>query len=166
MTIQERDVAEDAWDLPAPFRVSVRAEPQDVDAFNHVNNAVYLRWLEEAAWAHSESLGLSQERCVALDRGMVAARTEVIYVRPAQAGDALVVGTWIISNDGRLSSDRRYHVVRPSDGATIARARTRFVCVALSTGAPARPPAEFSVYVPIPDVQTALSDAPWKEWPA
>lgn len=153
-----------AWDLPEPFTMAREVRADDVDAFGHVNNAVYLTWLEAAAWAHSEALGVSQADCVALDRGMVAARTDIIYAASARAGDALMVGTWTVTPNPRLYSDRRYQIVRPADGVTVTRARTRFVSAVLSTGKPSRPPPQFAVYDARPDVVAALENAPWKGW--
>lgn len=53
-----------AWDLPAAFIHSVSTLASDIDAYGHVNNSVYLRWLDQAAWAHSAALGVSAEHCV------------------------------------------------------------------------------------------------------
>lgn len=149
------------WDLPKPFIHPLTAQDGDIDGFGHVNNAVYLRWLVEAAWAHSEALGLSEARCVELDRGMVVRRHEIEYLRSARAGEDLRVGTWIVSNDARLTSDRRYQLVRPADGATLVRGHTRFVCIALSSGAPARMPPEFAAYAVDPDIAVANENNPW-----
>ena len=38
---------------------------------------------------------------------------------------------------------RRYQIVRESDGRTLLRGRTRWVCVALDSGKPRRMPPEF-----------------------
>jgi acyl-CoA thioester hydrolase len=52
-----------AWDLPAAFIHTVSALASDVDAQGHVNNPVYLRWLDQTAWGHSAALGVSAEHC-------------------------------------------------------------------------------------------------------
>ena len=49
------------WDLPAPHTVDVVVEATDIDGLQHTNNAVYVKWCERVAWAHSESLGLDLE---------------------------------------------------------------------------------------------------------
>ncbi len=152
-----------AWALPAPFMHTVCAAAADVDGFSHVNNAVYVRWLGEAAWAHSVALGLSEQDCQTLDRGMVVRHTEIAYRAAAHAGDEVTIGTWILSNDGRLRSDRAFQLRRAGDGVEVARARMRFVCVTLSTGAPARMPEAFArAYRPEPEVLTALDATPWR----
>src|ERR1700682_4434149 len=60
------------FDHPAPHVVELAVQPEDIDAYEHVNNAVYLTWLDRAAWSHSAALGVPRERCVALRRGMAA----------------------------------------------------------------------------------------------
>ena len=47
------------WDYPQPFILPVMPQAGDIDGLNHTNNAVYVRWCEQAGWAHSEGLGLS-----------------------------------------------------------------------------------------------------------
>ncbi|MCM2331173.1 MAG: acyl-CoA thioesterase, partial [Pseudomonas sagittaria] len=47
------------WELPAPFVLAIEVGAEHIDALGHANNAVYVGWLEQCAWAHSQSLGLS-----------------------------------------------------------------------------------------------------------
>jgi len=79
------------WDFPNPHVVTLEVLADDIDAYNHVNNAVYLSWLDEAAWSHSAALGLSLEKCLEMRRGMAAHHTEIDYVRAAVLGDANLV---------------------------------------------------------------------------
>ncbi len=145
------------WDLPAPFVHRVTAGPGDVDTYGHVNNAVYLRWLDQAAWAHSTELGVDEAACVALRRGMVVWRSQLNYVAAAYAGDALEVGTWLVRADGRLRVDRRFQVRRQGDGRTLLRGLIHYVCMDLDSGRPRRMPAQFArSYRPLDDVVAAL----------
>ncbi|MDR5867170.1 acyl-CoA thioesterase [Halomonas koreensis] len=132
-----------SWDLPEPFVIEIEVEAAHIDAFGHANNAEYLRWVERASWAHSASLGLTLERYRALDRAMAVHRHELDYLAPALEGDRLRLATWIVACDGRLSLTRRFQLRRPADGATLLRARTRFACIALSSGRPRRLPEAF-----------------------
>lgn len=132
-----------SWDLPEPFVIEIEVEAAHIDAFGHANNAEYLRWVERASWAHSASLGLTLERYRALDRAMAVHRHELDYLAPAHEGDRLRLATWIVACDGRLSLTRRFQLRRPADGATLLRARTRFACIALSSGRPRRLPEAF-----------------------
>ena len=76
-----------SWEFPRPHVVELEVATGDIDAYDHVNNSVYLKWFDEAAWSHSATLGISVEQCVAMRRGMAAHRTEVDYLRAAVLGD-------------------------------------------------------------------------------
>jgi acyl-CoA thioester hydrolase len=139
------------FDHPQPHVVGLAVEPADIDAYQHVNNAVYLTWFDHAAWSHSAALGVPLERCIALRRGMAALRTEIDYLLAAVRGDAVQVATWIARSDGRLRCERRFQVVRPADGRTLARAMTEYVCINLDSGRAARMPQLFArAYVVTP----------------
>ena len=124
--------------------IELEVEAPDIDAYDHVNNAVYLTWLDRAAWSHSAALGVPLEKCVALRRGMAALRTEIDFVRAALSGDRVRVATWIAGSNGRLRVERRFHVVRARDDATLARARTEYVCINLDSGRAVRMPELFA----------------------
>lgn len=131
------------YDFPTPHFIELEVEAGDIDAYDHVNNAVYLTWLDRAAWSHSAALGVPLERCVALRRGMAALRTEIDFVRAALKGDRVRVATWIAAG-GRLRVERRFQVVRVADSATLARARTEYVCINLDSGRAVRMPELFA----------------------
>jgi acyl-CoA thioester hydrolase len=124
--------------------IELDVQGDDIDEYAHVNNAVYLTWLDRAAWSHSAALGMSLERCVALRRGMAALRTEIDYERAALAGDRVRVATWIEDCDDRLRCTRRFVVSRLADDAVLARAVTIYVCLNLDTGRATRMPPEFT----------------------
>lgn len=132
-----------SWDLPEPFVTGITVPASAIDVMGHANNCEYLHWLEAVAWEHTRHLGLGWDKYQELNRGMVARHTELDYLAPAFEGDELDVGTWIVRNDGRISMVRQYQIIRPSDGVTLLRARTRWVCVAIDSGKPRRMPPEF-----------------------
>lgn len=126
-------------------------QPEEIDAYEHVNNAVYLTWLDRAAWSHSAALGVPLERCVALRRGMAAQRIEIEYLRAAVRDDVVQAATWIVGSDGRLRVERRFQVRRIADGETLARARIDYVCINLESGRAVRMPEIFArAYVVTP----------------
>jgi len=140
------------FEFPAPHVVELTVQPGDIDVYGHVNNAVYLTWLDRAAWSHSAALGVPLEHCVAMRRGMAAQRIEIDYLRAALDGDALQVATWIVSADGRLRVQRRFQVRGMADGQTLARARTDYVCINLDSGRASRMPDMFvRAYVVTPE---------------
>ena len=132
------------WDQPDPFTLPLTPLAADIDGLDHTNNAVYVRWCEQAGWAHSVALGLGLEDYRRLDRGMAIRRGEYDYLLPTSVGDALVLGTWLMPGDSTLSMHRQFQIVRLSDHSTVLRARWNLVCIELSSGRPKRLPAEFS----------------------
>jgi acyl-CoA thioester hydrolase len=150
------------WDLPVPYVASVAVTPADIDAYDHVNNAVYMTWFDRAAWEHSAVLGLPIEKCLLLDRGMAVLRSVIAYVRPAVLGDTIQIATWLLPAEGKLRVRRRFQVRREADGATLARAEIEYACIELSSGRPARWPPEFRKYYVALDevVRVGLTLAP------
>lgn len=150
----------DAWDLPSPHLHGVVAASDDIDGYGHVNNAVYIRWLDQTAWSHSAALGLPPESCIRSRRSMAVLRTQLHYAAPAFAGEQLEVATWIVRSDGRLRCDRRFQIRRPADGRTLLRALVRYVCIDLDSGRARRMPPEFVArYRPLPEVARAVAAA-------
>ena len=146
-----------SWDLPAPFiheRVAVRGE---IDGYGHVNNAVYVQWLDECAWAHSSTKGITPELCQSLNRGMAVWRTQINYLRAALEGDRIQVATWPVRNDGKLRIERRFQIRRESDGETLLRALLHYVCIDLQTGRAKRMPEDFLRYSVAPEVAAAVA---------
>ena len=132
-----------SWDQPDPFVLGVRPEPEDIDGLDHTNNAVYVKWCEQAGWAHSHALGLSMADYQRLDRAMAIRRGEYEYLLPSFLGEPLLLGTWLVGGDGRLTMERRFQLLRESDGATLMRGVWDLVCIEISSGKPRRMPPEF-----------------------
>jgi acyl-CoA thioester hydrolase len=149
------------WDLPSPHVQSVVASAADMDAYGHVNNGVYVGWLDRTAWSHSSALGLPPESCVSGRRGMAVWRTQIHYLAPAFAGDLIEVGTWIVATDSRLRVTRRFQMLRNPDRRTLLRALIHYVCIDLDSGKPKRmPPGFVAGYRPLQAVVDALGPGP------
>jgi acyl-CoA thioester hydrolase len=149
-----------SWDLPQPFiheRVAVHGE---IDGYGHVNNAVYVAWLDDCAWAHSISRDISPELCRSLNRGMAVWRTQINYLGAALEGDRIQVATWPVRNDGKLRIERRFQIRRASDGETLLRALLHYVCIDLHSGRARRMPEEFTRYTVLPEVAAAVAAEP------
>ena len=135
------------WNHPHPFTRPVSPRPDDIDGLDHTNNAVYLRWCEKVAWAHSEALGLSLADYRRLDRAMAIRRAEYDYRLPTVLGDELLLGTWLTASDGKLSMRREFQLVRGD--TTVLCGHWDLVCIELSSGRPRRMPREFiDAYLP------------------
>ena len=148
-----------AWDYPQPFSMSRVPQIEDIDGLNHVNNAAYVRWCEQVAWAHSEHLGLSLADYQRLDRAMAIRRGAYDYILPALLNEALTLATWLVASDGKLTMERRFQLIRDSDGITLLRGCWDLVCIEVSSGRPRRMPPEFQCYLAAMVTQNqALSD--------
>ena len=132
------------WDHPDPHVMPITVTDEHIDVMGHTNNVVYLQWLEQVAWSHSESLGLDWELYRQLNRALVARRHEIDYLAATFAGEELLLGTWITGNDRKLTVTRQYQIIRPRDGATVLRGQTFWVCIDLESGKPRRMPTEFA----------------------
>ena len=125
------------------YRFEVRF--RDCDAMGHVNNAVYLTYLEQARFAHWRALGggdgeaaalLGNGRASAPDGvpGVILARVEIDYRKPATYGDMLEVKLGI-AGFGRTSLTYEYEIVA-ADGTLVAAARTVVVSFDYRAGKP------------------------------
>lgn len=98
----------------------------DVDKLGHVNNAVYLSYLELARMHYFEDVvgKLDWNR-----QGIILARTEMDYVKPVLLNDRLFVRTWC-SRTGTKSFDLSYLIFKKEDGSEteMVRAVTVLVC--------------------------------------
>jgi acyl-CoA thioester hydrolase len=137
------------WDYPQPYTMPLSPSVSDIDGLDHTNNAVYVQWCEKIGWAHSETLGLTLADYRRLDRAMAIRRAEYEYILPTAAGDTLLLATWLCASDGKLAMERRFQLVRESDGATVLRGRWDLICIEISSGRARRMPAEFcDAYLP------------------
>jgi acyl-CoA thioester hydrolase len=119
---------------PDAFTLPVRVAPADLDEQAHVNNVVYLRWVQDVAIAHWEALSTPELRA---ELGWVARRHEIDYLAPGLIDDELLLVTWVGPADG-LAFERHTEVRRQSDGRVLARARTLWIPVDARTGRPRR----------------------------
>ena len=131
-----------------PYLHEVEVLPADIDRLGHASNQVYLRWVLEAALAHSTALGLDEAAYFDRGQAWVVRRHELTYLKPALAGDRLRVETRVASMTF-ASSVRRTRIVRLSDGAILLEAATDWVYVELPRGRPARVPVDVRSRFPI-----------------
>src|SRR5207245_9770000 len=91
----------------APFEMSISVEPGDIDEQNHVNNTVYLRWVQEVATAHWRAVATPEAQKTI---GWVVLRHEIDYRTPAALGDKIILRTWV-GKASRLTFER-FTVIR------------------------------------------------------
>lgn len=120
-----------------PFEIDVQIQPGDVDGMGHVNNIVYVRWVQEVALAHWFAVAPADAQAAMT---WVVLRHEIDYLRPARPGDTVRARTWIGAGES-LRYERFTEIVR-GDGTVLARGRTLWCPVDIATGRPKRVPAE------------------------
>jgi acyl-CoA thioester hydrolase len=123
---------------PQAFEIIVPVQPADIDGQNHVNNTVYLRWVQEVATAHWEARAPAAARETI---GWVVLRHEIDYKMPAGPGDEIVLRTWV-GQATRVTFERFTEMRRRSVGELLAKARTLWVPVNTNSGKPTRVPTD------------------------
>ncbi|HET6425497.1 MAG TPA: acyl-CoA thioesterase [Planctomycetaceae bacterium] len=127
--------------MPAVFELVREIRPEDIDGLGHVNNLVYLKWMQSAAMAHSTEQGWSADRYQELKAGWVVRSHFIEYLRPAFTNHGIIVRTWV-SDMKRFASMRRYQILRDSDRLVLAKAETNWAFVDYVTGKLTRVPNE------------------------
>jgi acyl-CoA thioester hydrolase len=116
-----------------PVVVPIQVRFRDLDALGHVNNAVYLTYLEVARAAYFSRLEPDW-----VGKGhFILARAEVDFLRPILLQDPVEVGVRVVRL-GRSSFDMEYLVLAAGEEA----ARGKTVQVWLEGGRPAPLPQE------------------------
>jgi len=143
-----------AQPTPEIFEIAITVQPADIDRQNHVNNTVYVRWIQEVATAHWEARAPADARDAI---GWVVLRHEIDYKSPACLGDELLLRTWVgkatratferFVEIRRVTSDLRSLPRRsPAKGGPtsglLASARTLWVPINPDTAKPTRVPPE------------------------
>ena len=74
------------------FTIEITAQPSDIDELGHVNNAVWVRWIQDMATAHWQAVAPQD----AIDRYIwVVTRHEIDYLGNVGVGETVTGHTWI-----------------------------------------------------------------------
>jgi acyl-CoA thioester hydrolase len=111
-----------------------------IDANGHANNVEFVRWMQEAAVSHADTVGCTAAT-LAVRATWVVRSHHIEYSKPALLGDRIEVRTWV-ENVRRAFSLRKYEFVRPADSAVLARGETDWVFIDSTTGRPRSIPTE------------------------
>ena len=131
------------------FDLTVQVTEAHIDALGHVNNVIYMHWMQDVAAAHADALGLGVAQYLELKHAMVAVEHHVQYRKPAFVGDEIVLRTWL-DDINALYSSRQYAFYRVKDQSLLFVAQTKWACVELATGRPKRMSPTFTqAYQPI-----------------
>ena len=137
--------------MPAIYDWTHVVLERDLDDLGHANNISYLKWMQSAALAHSAAQGWPVEAYRALGQGWVVRSHHIEYLASARLGDAIIVRTFV-ANLKKVTSLRRFVMIRAADDVVLAQAATDWVFVDYSTGSPKRIPIEVSsAFEVVPD---------------
>lgn len=115
------------------FEYMITVAEDDLDELHHVNNVVYLRWVQDIATAHWNSIAPINART---SIAWVARRHEIDYLSAAVLGDELVISTRVGAAEGLTFE--RLTGIRRIDGQVVVKARTLWVPIDRRTGRPCR----------------------------
>ncbi len=139
----------------APFEIPIVVLPGDFDDLGHVNNVVYLRWIQDVAIAHWSAVATpEQQQSVA----WVALRHEIDYKLATMPGDDVIARTWIGTAESHRF-ERHSEIIRGRDGKVLARGRTIWCPISRSTGKPTRVSAEVRQLFSVPSTDTIAPPA-------
>lgn len=131
------------------FDLKQTVEAQHLDVLGHVNNVVYMQWMQDVAIAHADSLGLGLKEYIELKHAMVAVEHHVQYRKAAFLNDEIVLRTWL-DDINALYLSRQYVFYRPKDQSIVFVGQTKWACVEIATGKPKRLSPTFTyAYQPI-----------------
>jgi acyl-CoA thioester hydrolase len=129
--------------LPHTHTRNFRIRHYECDAFGHLNNTNYLRYMQETAFDASAAVGYDRERYNELGHHWLIRETDIEYLKPARYGDTVAVKTWVIDFH-RVRSRRAYEFTDQCSGELVARAVTDWVYLKNGSTRPATIPDEIT----------------------
>ena len=121
-----------------PFEMKITAQPSDIDELGHVNNAAWVRWIQDIATAHWEAVAPAEHRDAYV---WVVIRHEIDYLRAAFEGDRVTARTWVGEAPKGAKFDRHVEFTG-NDGRLCVRSRTDWAIIDKAAGRPIRVPPE------------------------
>ena len=124
--------------LSERFTLAFTARPEDIDVMGHVNNAVWVRWMEAIATAHWDAVARPEDRARYV---WLVTRHEIDYRGNIAEGESVTAETFIPEGPSGARFDRRVDF-RNAAGKVIVSARTTWAMIDIATGRLCRVPAE------------------------
>ena len=116
-------------------------QPEHIDELGHAGNVTWVQWINDAAIAHSTSVGLGPTEYRALGVVWVVRRHDVEYLWQALVGEQLEAATWVANLRGATSL-RRTVFTRREDPRVLVRAETTWALIDIQTTRPRRIPKD------------------------
>jgi acyl-CoA thioester hydrolase len=120
--------------MSSAFEHRIQVMQSDIDEMGHVNNVVYLRWVQDVASKHWDAV--STDRLKQTFKWVVL-RHEIDYKSPAFLNDEVIGITWVGSASG-ARFERFVRLNSARDGRLLAEAKTIWCMLDASTGRPTR----------------------------
>lgn len=124
--------------MTARFRQTFTAAPGHIDELGHVNNAVWVTWIQEIATAHWSAVAAPEH---AARYVWVVTRHEIDYRGNIAAGESVTAETWIPAAPRGAQFDRCVEF-RGDGGKRLVAARSTWAMLDRASGRPVRVPAE------------------------
>lgn len=120
------------------YEMRIEVQDSDIDELGHVNNVVYVRWVQDAAVAHWRSAAPAKDQEILR---WVVMRHEIDYKRPAFVEDEIIAATWV-GKASKLAFERHTELLRAADRKLLAKARTLWCPIDVKSGKPTQVSAE------------------------
>lgn len=120
------------------FEQRITATNADIDELGHVNNAVWVKWIQDVAVAHWRSVAAPEHDSAYY---WVVVRHEIDYLRAVLPGETVIARTWVGDAPQGARFDRHMEFVG-EDGKVRVRARTQWAIIDKAAGRPIRVPSE------------------------
>jgi acyl-CoA thioester hydrolase len=103
------------------FDLTLTAAPEHIDELGHVNNAVWVQWIQQVAVAHWDSVAAAEHKDAYF---WVVVRHEIDYLRAAREGDRIVARTWVGDAPQGARFDRYMEFTGPDGKICVAPRRS------------------------------------------
>ena len=121
-----------------PFERRITATDSDIDELGHVNNAAWVRWIQDVATAHWNAVAPPEHRDAYV---WVVTRHEIDYLRAVGPGESVTARTWVAEPPRGARFDRHMEFAG-DDGKPRVRAKTTWAIIDKASGRPIRVPPE------------------------
>ncbi len=121
-----------------PFEKRITAQAEDIDELGHVNNAAWVRWIQDIAVAHWQAIAPAEHVEAYV---WVVTRHEIDYLRAVLPGETVMGRTWVADPPKGARFDRHMEFLG-DDGKVRMRAKTTWAILDKATGRPLRVPPE------------------------
>ena len=120
------------------FELTLTAGPEHIDELGHVNNAVWVQWVQQVAVAHWEAVADPAHKAA---HYWVVVRHEIDYLRAAHESDRITARTWVGDAPQGARFDRFVEFMG-TDGKVCVRCKTQWAIIDKTLGRPIRVPPE------------------------